>query len=155
MTTAPVGDPPSADVDEAHKSRIRATIDQIAVAEGEAYATLNPNPLQSIYTGEALRMALANLDALRTRGVFQISQRTAADIESIDVSENGTSATVRGSFQYEAQYYAVMTRACVWRLEFPPSAQEILLERINDVWMVAAIVFEESAAATPMPLPCQ
>lgn len=151
----PVDVPPSIDVAETHIPRIRAVIDQIERAEVEAFSTLNPSPLQSVYAREALRMALVKLDALRTRGAYEISQRTAADIESIDVSASGASATVRGSFQYETQFYSVITRACLARIEPPPSTQEILLELIDDVWMVTAVVFEESLAATPMPLPCE
>lgn len=144
---------PTEDLFAIHEPRLLNAIDLAAYAEIEAFRELSDEPLYSIYTGEALKTALASVELLRDSALYALTQRNSIQIDYVEVSPDANHGRVRVIPVYEVWFYSVQTNECVGY--WPPYEipQTVSLEQTADGWMITAIVFEDDSERPIEPCP--
>jgi hypothetical protein len=145
--------PPSAPVDPValHKPGLISAIRLADNAEAEANLKLDPSPLYGIYTGEALRMALANVESLRSNNLCQESVLEDQNFQDFKVSSDQSAAEVRVVETWSSVVYQASTGQCLQRIPSHKVPQTIYLKRGEKGWIVDAVVHD---LVTPNPIPC-
>lgn len=134
-----------------HKPTLISAIRLADYAEIEAGQSLDPTPLYNCYSGEALRMAIANIEALKARGQTQLSVLEEQDFRSFKLSPDGMTAEVRVIETWETTYYDAVSHECAGKIPSHKVPQTIHLKRGNEGWLVTAILHD---LQTPDIVPC-
>ncbi len=121
-------------------------------AETEAFRALDEDVLNGPFTGEALAMEQLALRGLAAAGQFTVNTLHDQRILSLNVSPDGSSATVRAVETWSDVHYNALLRQCMFRVPPHEVPQTVRLLRVAGLWRVTAI--EGDAAESPDPTPC-
>jgi CHAT domain len=148
-TRAPV-EPPA--LTDSVRAELVATIRRGDDAEIQAYRTLDPTPLNEVYSGEALAMALAALQVLAGTGMAAVNQLHDQEFESFSLSRDGRRAEVRLTETWSSTIYLTATQQCVAQLPRHKAPQTLFLERRGGGWIIYAA---KDHGPEPVPGPCR
>ena len=148
-TRAPV-EPPA--VPDSLRAELVATIRRGDDAEIQAYRTLNPTPLNAVYTGEALAKQLGDLQGLAGAGMAAVNQLHDQEFESFSLSRDGRRAEVSLTEIWSTTIYLIATQQCVAQLPRYGVPQTLSLERRGGGWIIYAA---RHHGKDPEPGPCR
>jgi hypothetical protein len=135
-----------------HKSRLMSAIRLADYAQINAVRSLDPAPLYKVYTGEALRSRLAEIETLKSHGLVAVLRLENQQFQSFKVSPDGLRAEVQLTETWSSTFYSASTQQCKGHIPSHEVPQIIFLERKEDVWVVDTETLDESAE--PAIVPC-
>jgi hypothetical protein len=151
-TEAPQLEPtPTMDLVAKYRPDLKAAIVLGDVAEIQARRYLDPRPLHTIFTGEALEVELAAIQDLANDGIFVIARLENQDYRSFKVSDDGIYAEVQLVETWSAIAYSIVNQMCVARFPSQDAPQTVFLERRANGWLIYAI---DHDSTPPAPISC-
>jgi hypothetical protein len=144
---------PTRDLVATHKARLISAIRLADQAEIESQRTLDPRPLYNVYQGEALKSELAQIQSLKSNGVFVDSRLEKQQFQSFKVSDDEKHAEVRVVETWSSTVYSLSTQECLNRIPRHDAPQTILLEHGENGWLVDAINHDRTGSDIE-PVPC-
>jgi TIR domain len=135
-----------------HKSRLMSAIRLANYAQIDAVRTLDPARLYKVYTGEALRSHLEEIEYLKSHGLVAVLRLENQQYQSFKVSPDGLRAEVQLIETWSSTFYSASTQQCQGHIPSHQVPQTIFLERKEDVWVVDSETLDESTE--PDMVPC-
>ncbi len=135
-----------------HKSRLMSAIRLADYAQIETSRSLDPAPLYKVFTGEALRSHLAEIETLKSRGLVIDSRLENQKFQSFKVSPDGLHAEVQLIETWSSTFLSASTQQCQGHIPSHPVPQTVFLERKDDVWVVDTETLDLSTE--PDMVPC-
>jgi hypothetical protein len=121
-------------------------------AQIDAVRTLDPAPLYKVFTGEALRSHLAEIENLKSTGKVVVTRLENQQFQSFKVSPDGLRAEVRLIETWSGTVYLGSTQQCHGQIPSYQVPQTVFLELKEDVWVVDTETLDYSTE--PVMVPC-
>jgi hypothetical protein len=118
----------------------------------DAYRTLDPTRLYKVVTGEALRSNLAEIESLKSQGVFEVSRLENQQFQSFKIKPDGLRAEVRVIETWNSTIHFISTQQGYGRIPSHQVPQTIFLELKEDVWVVDTVTHDRFTS--PDMVPC-
>jgi hypothetical protein len=129
---APPSNPKVSDDERALRSVLRAA----AKAEIQATRNLDAAPLARVYTGAALGSALANLQYLRTNGMYAVAELGGQSFDSFRVSPDRSRAEVQTTETWTVHFVSILNGACLGEWPTYQISHTFSLGRTGAGWMI-------------------
>jgi hypothetical protein len=143
---------PTPDLVALHKARLMSAIRLADNAQIDAVRTLDPAPLYKVFTGEALRSHLAEIENLKSTGKVVVTRLENQQFQSFKVSPDGLRAEVRLIETWSGTVYLGSTQQCHGQIPSYQVPQTVFLELKEDVWVVDTETLDHSTE--PVMVPC-
>jgi hypothetical protein len=125
-----------------HRPSLMSAVRLIGDVESRAMFNLDPTPLNTVFTGEALRNEQAKIMGLQQDNVYVVAVRHDLQFNGFTVNSDGTRAEVRVNPIWESTMYLLGTHQCIGYVAPMETPQTVYLERTASGWMTYAIVFD-------------
>jgi hypothetical protein len=110
-------------------------------AESDACYTWNTASLYKSFTGEALKMELANIESLKSQGLITDNRLEKQEFEDFVISPDGTNAEVKLTETWTSVYYIASTQQCNGKSPAHKTPQTIYLTKYDEGWFITSIVY--------------
>jgi len=128
---------------EAERASIMLAINLLGTIESQALYDLDPAPLSTVFSGEALKIETTTIENLKKNNLYQISVRSDIRFEEINVSPDGIHADARVIPTWESKVYSSATKQCLGYLPAAEVPQTLYLEKTSAGWIIYAIAFDD------------
>lgn len=134
---------------DAVRAQIESALQQAGNADIQAQGTLNPAPLEKVYTGEALRRELENLEALQMiKQVVDAHLKGTRQFDRFNISPDGSHATVHTLESWDISMIDASTHKLLsHRVDI--DRQTYYLVHQAGVWMVEVDLMDNDTSMTP------
>jgi hypothetical protein len=152
--------PPVASVDPnemiAAPPALEAQLKQVVLnadnLEIQAYQTMNPTLLQSVYTGSPLTKHVQDMTALATAGLFGVHRLASSRWGPIAVSRDGQRAIVEVTETWSSDFRPILApQQCSFHFHEHQVPQTMLMQRAGQGWMIYEVRQQEEQL---QPVPC-
>lgn len=136
---------------ETDQLRVQRALARAAEAESRAFATLDPRPLEQVYTGDLLQAYKARLKELAAQGQYEVHTLREQRIEGVRRFADGR---VRARFAetWQATLFNRDTGACIANYpDYTVSQTAWLRESADVAWRIYAL---DTASPAPRAKPC-
>jgi len=116
-------------------------------AEIDACYTWNTASLYKSFTGEALKMELANIESLKSQGLITDNRLEKQEFEDFIISPDGTKAEVKLTETWSSVYYDFSTQQCNGKSASHKTPQTIYLTKYDEGWFITSIIYANVSAS--------
>lgn len=142
----------SSTVSESLKAELMTAIALANSAEVNALYSLDPTGLRNSFTGEALKLYLAQIETLRSNDLFVTAVLKNQEYQKFQIDASGKSAEVKLSQTWSFMYSRISTQQCHSQVPTAILNQNIYLNKQENGWMITSVV--QPNANIPEPEPC-
>jgi tetratricopeptide (TPR) repeat protein len=120
------------------RDTLQAAVLRADEAEMQAYRSQDPAPLYGSYTGEALQLHLAAMQAIAAANVFMVATLHNQQFGPMSISADGQQAEVQVTERWSANFHAIAVpgQPCMFHWHERDVPQTAFLQLVNGRWMI-------------------
>ena len=139
------------DLEATYGPEVKAVIQRSMAVGTHAYLNSDTSSLPQVFTGEALKTIIAEVNRFTGQGIRLNRQITHTEFEPISFTRDPLRAQVRVARRMEGDLELISTGVCQEALPSVFQEHTYYLERKNGAWMIYSI---EAHTPSPTTVPC-